>query len=133
MPFQSKAQRRKFYALKNEGKMTQKTIDEWQADTPKDIPERIEKKAFWSGFYKKAGATSSLTGGSGLTGAGKMQVTRTTEVDSEAGTEEGLGRADKEDTRTDKTLLDRDRNPRDYGVGKQGPEFQDESNPHLRY
>ena len=55
MPFQSKAQRRKFYALKNEGKMDQATIDEWEKDTPKNIPERVEKMAgFYTGFEKKA-------------------------------------------------------------------------------
>lgn len=42
MPFQSKAQRRKFYALKNEGKMDQATIDEWEKETPKIIPERVK-------------------------------------------------------------------------------------------
>jgi uncharacterized ParB-like nuclease family protein len=53
--FKSKAQRRKFYALKAEGKMDQKTIDEWEADTKnkKKLPERVgednmEKKSFIS-------------------------------------------------------------------------------------
>lgn len=50
--FRSQAQRRKFYALKAQGKMDQKTIDEWERDTPKNIPERLEKKAFWRGFIK---------------------------------------------------------------------------------
>jgi len=45
MPFKSKAQRRKFYALKAEGKMDQKTIDEWESKTPKNIPEKKKKKA----------------------------------------------------------------------------------------
>lgn len=45
MPFRSHSQRKKFYALKAEGKMSQKTIDEWQKDTPKNIPERLSKKA----------------------------------------------------------------------------------------
>ncbi len=40
MPFQSKAQRRKFYALKRKGKITQRQIDEWENKTPKSIPER---------------------------------------------------------------------------------------------
>jgi len=59
MPFKSKAQRRKFYALKSKGDMDQKTIDEWEDETPKKIPERvpakeadIEKTAFWAGFFK---------------------------------------------------------------------------------
>lgn len=41
MPFKSKAQRRKFYALKAEGKMDQKTIDEWESKTPNRIPEKV--------------------------------------------------------------------------------------------
>ncbi len=40
MPFQSKAQRRKFYALKDQGKMTQAEIDRWESETPSKIPER---------------------------------------------------------------------------------------------
>ena len=46
-PFKSKAQRRKFYAMKAEGKMDQKTIDEWEEETPKDIPEKL------AGSYEK--------------------------------------------------------------------------------
>ena len=44
MPFLSKAQRRKFYALKRKGKMTQAKIDEWESKTPKNIPEKKGKK-----------------------------------------------------------------------------------------
>jgi hypothetical protein len=45
MPFQSKAQRRKFYALKDQGKMSQSTIDEWESGTvKKGLPERKKKK-----------------------------------------------------------------------------------------
>jgi hypothetical protein len=59
MPFLSKAQRRKFYALKNKGEMDQKTIDEWEKDTPSNIPERkktamINSSIFWNGFQKRA-------------------------------------------------------------------------------
>lgn len=63
MPFQSKAQRRKFYALKAEGKMDQKTIDAWEAETPKKLPERVSTKTgamamnFWVGFEKRAAET----------------------------------------------------------------------------
>jgi len=49
--FKSKAQRRKFYALKAEGKMTQKTIDEFEADTPDDIPERVKTASLFSESY----------------------------------------------------------------------------------
>jgi len=45
MPFKSKAQRRKFYALKDKGKMSQATIDEWEKATKgKRLPERVKKK-----------------------------------------------------------------------------------------
>lgn len=63
MPFKSEAQRRKFYALKAEGRMDQKTIDEWEADTPKKLPERLLTKTgatamnFWLGFDKRAAET----------------------------------------------------------------------------
>lgn len=46
MPFQSQAQRRKFYALKSKGQMDQKTIDEWESETPDKLPER-KKTAFY--------------------------------------------------------------------------------------
>lgn len=62
MPFKSEAQRRKFYALKSQGKMDQKTIDEWEAETPDNIPKRVTKTGaenmnFWSGFSKRAAET----------------------------------------------------------------------------
>jgi len=44
IPFKSKAQRRKFYAMKTRGEMTQAKIDEWESETPKHIPERKKKK-----------------------------------------------------------------------------------------
>jgi hypothetical protein len=45
MPFKSKAQRRKFYALKAKGKMSQATIDEWESATgKKKLPEKVKKK-----------------------------------------------------------------------------------------
>jgi hypothetical protein len=42
MPIKSLAQLRKFYALQKEGKMSQKTIDKWLAETPntKDLPPK---------------------------------------------------------------------------------------------
>jgi len=62
MPFRSMAQRRKFYALKAQGKMSQSMIDKWEEHTPdKKLPERLHKNAgdftmsgFWSGFQKRA-------------------------------------------------------------------------------
>jgi len=52
MPFKSQAQRRKFYALKSEGKMTQKTIDRWDDETPKGIPKRLKKHASFISAFK---------------------------------------------------------------------------------
>lgn len=43
-PFKSEAQRRKFGALVKEGKMSQKTFDEWNSETPENIPERKKSK-----------------------------------------------------------------------------------------
>lgn len=45
-PFKSKAQRSKFYALKEEGKMDQATIDRWESETPKGkkLPARVGPK-----------------------------------------------------------------------------------------
>lgn len=44
MPFKSEAQRRKFGALVKKGEISQKTFDEWNAETPKNIPERAKPK-----------------------------------------------------------------------------------------
>lgn len=44
MPFKSEAQRRKFYQLKKQGKMSQQKIDEWESETPKNIPKRVGEK-----------------------------------------------------------------------------------------
>jgi len=52
MPFKSEAQRRKFHALLAEGKMDQKTIDEWEKDTPEKLPERLAGAAA-KGLSKK--------------------------------------------------------------------------------
>lgn len=87
MPFKSKAQRRKFYFLKSQGKMDQKTIDEWESSTPKSLPEKIQKLAhvssienyiifpnhsainFTTGFLKSAGGP-----GSGVSGDNTMGI-----------------------------------------------------------
>lgn len=44
MPFKSEAQRRKFASMVKKGEITQKTFDEWNAETPKNIPERKKPK-----------------------------------------------------------------------------------------
>lgn len=43
MPFKSEAQRRKFGAMVKKGEISKKTFDEWNAETPKNIPERKSK------------------------------------------------------------------------------------------
>lgn len=46
MPFKSEAQRRYFHWAKKEGKISPKTVREWEEHTPpgKKLPERIHKK-----------------------------------------------------------------------------------------
>lgn len=44
MPFKSEAQRRKFGAMVNEGKISKSTFHEWNDATPNEnLPERIGK------------------------------------------------------------------------------------------
>lgn len=46
MPFQSEAQRKKFGELVKQGKMSQKTFDEWNKATGnKKLPDHVAKKA----------------------------------------------------------------------------------------
>jgi hypothetical protein len=59
-PFKSEAQRRKFYALKSKGKMDQKTIDEWESETPANIPERVKKTADDKTALEKATILSAI-------------------------------------------------------------------------
>lgn len=56
MPFKSKSQVRKFFALERQGKISKKTLNEYLESTPniKDLPERLEKKSFVEGFNKIA-------------------------------------------------------------------------------
>ncbi len=45
MPFKSQAQRRKFAALLVQGKISNKTFEEWNRETGgKKLPERVKKK-----------------------------------------------------------------------------------------
>lgn len=41
MPFKSQAQRAKFAELVKQGKMSQKTFDEWNTATQGPLPERV--------------------------------------------------------------------------------------------
>ncbi len=61
MPFQSKAQRRKFYALKDQGKMTQAEIDRWESETPSKIPER-KRRLPRKKDHDEIGVTNGLAG-----------------------------------------------------------------------
>lgn len=55
MPFKSQAQRRKFGALLRQGKISQKTFDEWQSATGgRKLPERVGKKVKRGGRKSKA-------------------------------------------------------------------------------
>lgn len=114
MPFRSKAQRRKFYALKAQGKMSQKTIDEWEKHTEdKHLPERMVKKAFWKGFGKSA--SKSLSGPAELLepaiAQGKV--------------------SDHDDTMQDRTMRDLEKGPRGFRLGVDELNIQDDVNPHL--
>lgn len=93
MPFKSMAQRRKFYALKNQGKMDQATIDEWESQTPENIPERVEKKAmsykekFMKLAYGKAYASDAGAFLNWNEGAGLIPIN---DQDSQAASAAGL-------------------------------------------
>lgn len=142
MPFQSRAQVRKFYALKAKGEMDQATIDEWAHSTPdiKKLPERkkkLKKTAFWQGFMKAAdGADGGMgDGGSGFTGVGKGNLIGSLEHDEYDGSKPASDEKPDgaSDGMTDKSLLDRERNPRDFSPFNNGPELEDENGSHIRY
>jgi hypothetical protein len=87
-------------------------------------------RPFWDGFYKRAEA---LDAGGGFTGVGKgVLVGQLTYSGPLSGNVSQSGPSE-DSVKTDHTLLDRERNPRDFGIGDSGPEFQAESNPHIRY
>lgn len=44
MPFKSKKQKEKFAQMVAEGKISAETFNEWEAATPKKLPERVGKK-----------------------------------------------------------------------------------------
>lgn len=51
MPFKSKAQRRKFYAMADRGEISEATVDRWEDETPKGkkLPERVKKSFYVEG------------------------------------------------------------------------------------
>jgi hypothetical protein len=56
MPFKSEAQRRYFHWAKRKGKISPKTVKEWEAHTPKGkkLPERVKHAAFVDELQKIA-------------------------------------------------------------------------------
>lgn len=125
MPFKSLSQRRKFYRLKAENKMDQATIDEWERDTPANIPERLEKNAFWVGFFKQADAPAG-DGGKGFTGTGKGSY-HSQKQQNELMTTVNTGVMDG------KELLDRERNPKSFSPFETGEVAESEDGSHVIY
>ena len=75
---------------------------------------------FWDGFYKRADAS---TGGSGFSGVGKGNLPTGT-AEQGALTGPASGGDSQNSGLTDKTLLDRTRNPKDFSIrepGEDGP------------
>lgn len=88
-------------------------------------------RSFWVGFEKRA---SALTGGGGFTGTGKGSLLGEYDFDGPYSTSTNVSDGDKDkQPMTDHTLIDRERNPKDFGIGQEGPTFQADSNPHLYY
>ncbi len=57
MPFKSQAQRRKFAELLVQGKISNKTFEEWNRETGgKKLPERVKKKRTKKRTTKRAKA-----------------------------------------------------------------------------
>jgi hypothetical protein len=55
MPFKSQAQRRKFAELLVQGKISNKTFEEWNRETGgKKLPERVKKKRATKRTTKRA-------------------------------------------------------------------------------
>jgi hypothetical protein len=44
MPFASEAQRRKFYAMAERGEISKNKVAEYEKETKKNLPERVEAK-----------------------------------------------------------------------------------------
>ena len=60
MPFKSKSQMRKFFAMESSGEIPKGTTKEWLKETPnvKKLPEKLVKKSFAIGFEKAAAGFS---------------------------------------------------------------------------
>jgi hypothetical protein len=56
MPFKSKVQRRKFYAMMDEGKMSEKVVAEYEKESKgKRLPEKVKAKKKKNTKMKKEG------------------------------------------------------------------------------
>lgn len=66
MPFKSRAQARKFFAMARRGEISKETLNEWVEATPniKKLPERVghKKKAFVLSFFNKIACSLFLGG-----------------------------------------------------------------------
>lgn len=85
-------------------------------------------KDFWKGFQKRAeGADGGMGDGGGMfAGVGKGQLAGQLEWDKYDGDKSKWDEKNDE-TQTDKTLLDRERNPRDFSPFSLGPTLEDEN------
>ena len=80
--------------------------------------------SFWQGFCKKA---ESNAAGGGFSSVGKAVPY------SGDGPKGVVGSAGSDDTKVDKTLLDRQRNPGDFRFGEDAPVGPADANQHLIY
>jgi hypothetical protein len=65
MPFKSKAQRRKFYAMESRGEISKSTVDKWESHTPKGkkLPERVKQSSVvYGAFADELTKISNLAG-----------------------------------------------------------------------
>ncbi len=53
VPFQSEAQRRKFYAMQERGEISKEKVREYEKETKGDLPERVKKAKEAKGKAKK--------------------------------------------------------------------------------
>jgi len=132
MPFKSKAQMRLFFAKERRGELPEGKARQWAHET-KDIKGLPEKVAFWRGFFKQADDGGMGDGaGSGFTGEGKGNILGSLEWDVYDGVKSKWDGKDDENV-TDKTLLDRERNPRDFSPFSTGPALEDENGTKIVY
>src|SRR3989304_10190981 len=65
MPFKSKAQRRKFYAMESRGEISKGTVEKWESPPPKGkkLPERVKhSSAFYHAFADELTKISNFAG-----------------------------------------------------------------------